>query len=424
MEASTVTEALAGRSEEELREMLARIGRSKGCLEEALVDAEAEQKELQDEKEHLLSTIDFMMKELRKLNISSSNLVEPRLEGEGPVEYVARLWETMRPRELAGPVSENMGGEIEIRKPGERPVLPSFEDSPAAQRLRQQLTEGWTTIQAATKDLIPPGQEGLTPKELGKQVAERGQELKKQISGFFQEPQEGEEEVASTPRMVRETIVKQKQKLGKKVEKLAGALSFLTADDNPGMGSLFAYLRDPTQRPQTGPDSAGPEEPEKQAEPASSSTSAGSSEGKAASVSREPSDDHAAPAPVEEAAAETVAAPAVAPAAPATEAVVEAPAPVVEAKEEEEPAPPASEESTLLISVQLTLGDGSVQVCEVRAADRCKEVASRFVKEHSLKAWFEAPLKKYLMEVEANAETFPVKLEADLMEIREQYKKK
>ena len=328
-----------------------------------------------------------MMKELRKLNISSSNLVEPRLEGEGPVEYVARLWETMRPRELSGPVSENMGGEIEIGK-AEKPVLPlSFEESPAAQRLRQQLTEGWSTIQAATKDLIPPGQEGMTPKELGKQVAEKGQELKKQISGFFQEGQEGqegeEEGPSSTPRMVRETLAKQKKNLGKKVEKLAGALSFFTAEDNPGMGQLFSYLRDPTQRPQTGPDSAGPGEPEeeagKPAEPASGSTSVGSSEGKAAAVSREPSDDHAAAAaaPVEAAASATAPAPVVeAPApAPAPAPVVEAPAPVVEeAKKDEEEAPPADEESTLLISVQLTLGDGSVQVCEVRAADRCKEV--------------------------------------------------
>lgn len=59
----------------------------------------------------------------------------------------------------------------------------------------------------------------------------------------------------------------------------------------------------------------------------------------------------------------------------------------------------------------------------MRAADRCKEVAKRFVQEHSLKAWFEEPLTAWLKKVEADAEKFPVKIEADLMEIRKQHSK-
>lgn len=71
----------------------------------------------------------------------------------------------------------------------------------------------------------------------------------------------------------------------------------------------------------------------------------------------------------------------------------------------------------------MKLDDGSVQTVQVRAADRCKEVAARFVKEHSLKAWFEQPLTKFLKQTEDDADKFPVKIEADLMEIRKKYSK-
>jgi len=77
--------------------------------------------------------------------------------------------------------------------------------------------------------------------------------------------------------------------------------------------------------------------------------------------------------------------------------------------------------STILIEAELTLDDGSVQIVQVRAADRCKEVAHRFVQEHSLKQWFTDPLTKWLKKVEADAVKFPVKVSGDLMEIRKQY---
>jgi len=81
-------------------------------------------------------------------------------------------------------------------------------------------------------------------------------------------------------------------------------------------------------------------------------------------------------------------------------------------------------QSTSLIEVLLKLDDGCVELCQVRADDRCKDVAARFVRDHSLKSWFEQPLKAYLMKAEAEAEKFPVRLEADLMEIRKQYSSK
>merc|ERR1712110_375739 len=86
---------------------------------------------------------------------------------------------------------------------------------------------------------------------------------------------------------------------------------------------------------------------------------------------------------------------------------------------------PAEEEiqATVLIEAQLTLDDGVRVPCRVSAADRCKEVARRFVDEHSLKAHFEAPLTAFLMDVENNAERFPVQVAMDLADLREKYSK-
>lgn len=79
--------------------------------------------------------------------------------------------------------------------------------------------------------------------------------------------------------------------------------------------------------------------------------------------------------------------------------------------------------STILIEAELTLDDGSVQILQVKAADRCKEVANRFIQEHSLKAWFKEPLTKWLKEIENDAVKFPVKAQGDLLEIRKNYAK-
>jgi len=90
----------------------------------------------------------------------------------------------------------------------------------------------------------------------------------------------------------------------------------------------------------------------------------------------------------------------------------------------EEAAKKAAEEqisSTILIEAELTLEDGSTETLQVRAADRCKEVAKNFIQEHSLKAWFTEPLTKWLKQVESDAVKFPVQVKGDLMEIRKQH---
>lgn len=116
----------------------------------------------------------------------------------------------------------------------------------------------------------------------------------------------------------------------------------------------------------------------------------------------------------------------------ATAAATEAPPPAPSASSEsdkaadEEATRTATEEqisSTILIEAELTLDDGSVQTLQVRAADRCKEVAKSFIQEHSLKAWFTDPLTKWLKKVESDAVKFPVKVQGDLMEIRKQFGK-
>lgn len=93
---------------------------------------------------------------------------------------------------------------------------------------------------------------------------------------------------------------------------------------------------------------------------------------------------------------------------------------------QEAPAAEASEDqisSTILIEAHVTLGDGTVQNLQVRAAERCKEVAQRFIKDHSLKPVFVDPLTSFLKKVEADAERFPVSVQADLMEIHEKFAK-
>lgn len=76
--------------------------------------------------------------------------------------------------------------------------------------------------------------------------------------------------------------------------------------------------------------------------------------------------------------------------------------------------------SPIVIEASIAMDDGSVQMLRVRSADRCKEVAKKFVQEHSLKASFEAPIVAWLKKVEADALEFPVCMKGDLLEIWEQ----
>merc|ERR1719409_1893503 len=89
--------ALEGLSDKEMRDAAARLGKSYEHLAAYHEESLQEQKELKEENEKLRETIDLMAKELQKLNISSSNTVEPELE-EGPLDFIGRFWDKVRPR--------------------------------------------------------------------------------------------------------------------------------------------------------------------------------------------------------------------------------------------------------------------------------------------------------------------------------------
>jgi hypothetical protein len=78
-------------------------------------------------------------------------------------------------------------------------------------------------------------------------------------------------------------------------------------------------------------------------------------------------------------------------------------------------------EATLLLEVQIDIGDGQVCDLRVRAADRVSEVAAKFVEENALKKQFLPPLIAYLRQVEDDADTFPVNTSATLSEIFEHF---
>ncbi|CAK9113418.1 Integrase catalytic domain-containing protein [Durusdinium trenchii] len=108
---------LADKDATELRGMADRLTK----VEEMLKDLEIERDLLQKEKGQLNETISLFMKELQKLHIGSQNTVEPMLE-EGPLDFVGRFWETVKPRDTAYVAGEHIG---EIRKPGEKPEGPN-----------------------------------------------------------------------------------------------------------------------------------------------------------------------------------------------------------------------------------------------------------------------------------------------------------
>ncbi|CAE8648731.1 unnamed protein product, partial [Polarella glacialis] len=104
---------LAGRKEDELKEMARRLVKSTDGMKEMISDLDVEKQSLQQENAQLNQTISLMMTELRKLNIGADNTVEPRLD-EGPLDFVGRFWEQVKPRDNTYLVNENVG---EIKKP-------------------------------------------------------------------------------------------------------------------------------------------------------------------------------------------------------------------------------------------------------------------------------------------------------------------
>lgn len=347
---------LASRKVEELREMGKRLSRSQESLHDMLAELESEQVSLREENTQLNSTIALMMQELQKLNISSSNCVEPVLD-EGPLDFVGRFWEKVKPRDSAVAVSEHVG---EIRKP------------------------------VVAKD------GGSSPNELSRQVQqvqERSKQVVQRLSGalgpWWQRAEgflsQAQEEISAT------TVA-----LAARAQQMRADAQQLRAEARRSFDASHSGGRSPQAN-------------------GCANGSADEAEVQAAVAAALAPETPQASQPEPEAPAEVAPAP-----APAEPEVVE--------PEAAEPAEQASSledrvSDTLLIEARLKIDDGHFQILQVRATDRIKEVAHKFVQEHSLKAWFEQPLTAWLKSVENDAVKFPVKVEADLLEIRKQFSK-
>eukprot|EP00930_Biecheleria_cincta_P071561 TRINITY_DN59050_c0_g1_i1.p1 TRINITY_DN59050_c0_g1~~TRINITY_DN59050_c0_g1_i1.p1 ORF type:complete len:354 (-),score=96.20 TRINITY_DN59050_c0_g1_i1:270-1331(-) len=344
---------LANCKPDEMREMAKRLSRSVDSMKQMMADLQAEQQELKAENEHLNSTIDLMMQELKKLNIGADNCVEPMLD-EGPLDFMNRVWERVKPRENTYMVADNIS---EIRK-------------------------------------VEPGEEG---NELGRYAQKRAKEVGEQLQGALGPIWAHAEGFLSTAQEeLAAQMTAQPSTSASSGRERGYSASF--AGLAPGFDALLAKGQELMGRKATGSfdsrENAEPQPLPKDTRPGAvveippaaqqRKTVEQKSEGgeeKAENNSKGPDTLNAKTAPEEQIS------------------------------------------STVLIEASITLEDGSVQILQVRAADRCKEVAHRFIQEHSLKAWFEAPLTTWLKKVEADAVKFPVKIEGNLQEIRKTHSK-
>jgi len=349
--------ALSGKDVGELKAMAERLVKGHESLQEMLKDLEAEREDLHKEKAQLNDTITLFMKDLQKLHIGAQNTVEPVLE-EGPLDFVGRFWETVKPRDSAYLAGENIG---EIRKPGEKPEKPAT--TPLA-HLSQELPQ--------------------TVQEVQHQVQDMGHQAARKISAAFEEARS-----SAWWQKAQGYLDEKRTEIAKKVSEVRAQGSAMPPRDPrrvprkaPEPKIVAADRSDAPAPTQNGPSPDGPAAEEPAGPPA-------------AAAATEPAGQAAEPEP------ETAAEPSAAPAAEAPEKSAESP----------------SMQETVLIEAQVKIGDGSVQPLHVRASDRCKDAAERFVSEHSLKASFVKPLTDFLKKVERDADTFPVQCEVDLLEL-------
>eukprot|EP00442_Polarella_glacialis_P036253 CAMPEP_0115049376 /NCGR_PEP_ID=MMETSP0227-20121206/1152_1 /TAXON_ID=89957 /ORGANISM="Polarella glacialis, Strain CCMP 1383" /LENGTH=390 /DNA_ID=CAMNT_0002433029 /DNA_START=46 /DNA_END=1218 /DNA_ORIENTATION=+ len=367
---------LAGRKEDELKEMARRLVKSTDGMKEMISDLDVEKQSLQQENAQLNQTISLMMTELRKLNIGADNTVEPRLD-EGPLDFVGRFWEQVKPRDNTYLVNENVG---EIKKP-----VPGEDTSPS--ELSRQVQERAQQLQ-----------------ERAQQLQESAQQVGQRFQGVFGPMwSRAEERLTEVREGLVKTVDAQREKAQRPDRRRAGAGGGYAGGATGAQAAASSAPSGATHEAAAAPVAAAPEASEQEQQPAAEA---------------EPAPAPAS-APAEEKPEEQ---PAAVPAAPE-----EPPAAAAEPEATEAERAPEVEEqisSTVLIEAQIKLEDGTVETLHVRAADRCKEVAHKFIQEHSLKAWFELPLTAWLKKVEADAVKFPVRVEGELLEIRKLHSKK
>ncbi|CAK9113464.1 Integrase catalytic domain-containing protein, partial [Durusdinium trenchii] len=328
---------LADKDATELRGMADRLTKGHESLTEMLKDLEIERDLLQKEKGQLNETISLFMKELQKLHIGSQNTVEPMLE-EGPLDFVGRFWETVKPRDTAYVAGEHIG---EIRKPGEKPEGPN----PLAALKQAALAHG-----------VPHELPNVNVQEKVQEVQDMGKQAVKKLSTAFEEARS-----SAFWQRAQGYWEEKRSEIAKKVDEVRVSAAASTAQRVPAGKTR---KKEPTVVAVEKSDAA----------PSESTTSATTQASEASQETTEPAESTGRgaekPKPVEK--------------TEVPEAKVEK-APEKEEKTETKEKSPTSRQETILIEAQVKIGDGSVQTLCVRASDRCKDAAERFISENSLK---------------------------------------
>lgn len=406
-------EEYSAKSDAELVEICKRLEKSQASMTELLNSMQEEHTELETEKVSLNQTIDVLMRDMGRLQIGSSNTVDPQLQ-EGPLNIVNRMWSKFGPKEQAVLANERVG---ELRK-----------DPKALDKENKQVTQHTMTLRHV---------EGFGNK----------------VGGLFNQVRQSiPDNVKQNLNTMKDKVVEQATELrataGPTVAGYAGAAG--NAAGNLAGAATNFLSQDPTQRAapmsRAGEDAndeaalrqdpflraggAGAAHPKQQGKQGRRKEAAeGSGSSPPPKTAAESSSGTPPSAGKKEEAAEEKQKPEEDEAAADAEEDDDDPGAAVgdddefgDAQENDEDDDLADQiSSTVLIEAKIRLGDGSEQALQVRAADRCKEVAARFVKEHSLKSTFEAPLTAYLKQVENDAEKFPHVVEADLMAIHQEF---
>lgn len=439
-----IRKSLEGLSDKELRAAAARLHKSHEHLRAYHEESLQEQQELKEEAIKLNETIDLMAKECQKLNISSTNCVEPELE-EGPLNFIGRFWDKMKPRTNQVLLNEHVG---ELKKlPQEtlvdgKPIeLPNpFIEQIAGPAVAGQITHTWRS----SSDTFNEKMEGLSESlsDLKAQTAEMTEkvgsleDLKAHAAGLTEKVQthaSGLAEKVGSFEDFKAHAAGMSEKIGSFEDLKAQAQA--KAADLREQASTFdlqaqaaelkeksdGYFASLTER--VGGISAlwGGVSSDNldQEEEVYESDEEGSAEQKMLrdraemeAVARGQSASHSVVLKI----AEDVVTPEADAASTASAKHTPAPEPPAKIPDEDE-----GISSTVLIEAHLKLDDENLQVLRLRAVDRCKEVAAKFIQEHALKAIFTAPLTAYLKKVESDAEKFPVRVEADLMDILNEF---
>eukprot|EP00747_Dinoflagellata_sp_TGD_P213005 gnl/TRDRNA2_/TRDRNA2_86028_c1_seq1.p1 gnl/TRDRNA2_/TRDRNA2_86028_c1~~gnl/TRDRNA2_/TRDRNA2_86028_c1_seq1.p1 ORF type:complete len:425 (+),score=126.22 gnl/TRDRNA2_/TRDRNA2_86028_c1_seq1:53-1327(+) len=408
--------AVASLQDAELKSMCERLAKQAGELEEFHEVLQAEQKELREDNENLRATIESMLKETHKLHIGSMNTKGPVLE-ENPLNAVNRLWEKVRPRDTAYVVDEHTG-EIVRPVPASEQVevasaLPDVLE--AASNLRKSLGEGAEQLQQRVGPAANRLREEIGPaaNRLREEIGPAANRLRDEIGPAANRLRE--EHLGPAANRVKSTVGGLWTAGYKNVEGWWNAPP--TEEPGPlrrnlqlfGESFVEAATHQPSKPKSMRSAKKGDKSSKTAGEPrpppaqmADAETTAGSSSSSSLAEALDPFLQQEPPA------------------SPRPEEKPSSPAKPEEPQEEQISDEQAREEqisSTILIEARLTLSEGNVQMLRVRAADRCKQVAAAFVKENALEPKTEKALTAWLKKAEAEAEKFPLVVEASLDDI-------